>query len=205
LAGDNRGVLASEGGSYCVECGARLEPSHRFCPSCGTARWTPPEGAPEPSATPPHPLPTSPPASSPAPPSGAGLSARRPATALPDLGLLPWLYAAGAVFFLVWATQALAYLLAPSGRLQLTTELARQGVGRDSQAMFLLVYGAALIGVALVAVGLHAAAFYGLRRRRWWGWLAAVVVAGFWSLLIVGIPVLLRLVSRNVREAFEAD
>jgi hypothetical protein len=109
------------------------------------------------------------------------------------------------VFFLVWATQALAYLLAPSGRLQLTTELARQGVGRDNQAMFLLIYGAGLIGVALVAVGLHAAAFYGLRRRRWWGWLAAVVVAGFWSLLIVGIPVLLRLVSRNVREAFETD
>jgi hypothetical protein len=198
--------LASEGGSYCVECGARLEPSHRFCPRCGAARWTPPEDAPgEPPAIPPQPVSASPPPGAPPPPSGAALRATQPARAVADLGLLPWLYAAGAVFFLVWATQALAFILAPSGRSQLTTELARQGVGRDSQTAMLVVYGAGLMGAALVAVGLHAAAFYGLRRRRWWGWLAAVVVAGFWSLLIVGIPVLLRLVSRSVREAFEVD
>ena len=93
-------------------------------------------------------------------------------------------------------------LLAPAGRTQLVTEMARQGVPADAQAMALVVYGVFLIGAALAAAGLHAAAFYGLRRRRWWGWLAAVIVAGFWSLLIVGLPVLLKLVSRNVRQAF---
>jgi hypothetical protein len=31
------------------------------------------------------------------------------------------------------------------------------------------------------------------------------VVASFWSLIIVGIPVLLRLVNRNVRQAFGVD
>jgi hypothetical protein len=80
--------------------------------------------------------------------------------------------------------------------------MGRQGVPPNARTTVLVIYGVVLIGAALVAVGLHAAAFYGLRRRRWWGWLAAVVVAGIWSLLIVGLPVLLRLVSRNVREAF---
>lgn len=133
--------------------------------------------------------------------SGVATSAARPV----DLGLLPWLYAAGAVFFLVWATQALALLLAPAGRGQLVTEMARQGIPADAQNMVLIVYGVILIGAALAAAALHAAGFYGLRRRRWWGWLAAVVVAAFWSLLIVGLPVLLRLVSRNVRQTFGVD
>jgi hypothetical protein len=130
----------------------------------------------------------------------SGLAARAPAAA--DLGLLPWLYAAGAVFFLVWATQALALLLAPSGRAQLLNEMGRQGVPANAQATVLALYGAFLIGAALAAAGLHAGAFYGLRRRRWWGWVAAVIVAGFWSLLIVGLPVLLKLVSRSVRQTF---
>jgi hypothetical protein len=116
-----------------------------------------------------------------------------------DLGVLPWLYAAGAIFCLVWATRTLAYLLAPAGRSQLS------GMSGDLRPTAVIISGFALIGMALVAVGLHAAAFYGLRRRARWGWLAAVVVAGFWSLLIVGLPVLLRLISRNVREAFGVD
>jgi hypothetical protein len=119
--------------------------------------------------------------------------------------MLPWLYAGGSIFFLVWGTQALALLLAPAGRSQLLTEMLRQGVPASARPTLLLLYGAVVIGAALAAAGLHAAAFYGLRRRRWWGWLAAVVVAGFWSLLIVGLPVLLRLVSRNVREAFGVE
>ena len=81
-----------------------------------TARVPPPAGP----APPPPPPPSRP---------GAGAATRRDA----DLGLLPWLYAAGAVFFLVWATQALALLLAPAGRSQLVTEMGRQGVPADAR------------------------------------------------------------------------
>jgi hypothetical protein len=192
--------LASEDSRYCVECGARLEPEHRFCWSCGTPRWIAPEQppptpeeAPAPDLRPPPPPPPS------VTPAGRGSAAAA------DLGLLPWLYAAGAVFFLVWTTQALAYFLAPAGRSQLSAELARQGVPASGQPALLVVYGGIVIGITAVAAGLHGAAFYGLRRRRRWGWLSAVVVAGFWSLLIVGVPVLLRLVNRNVRRAFGVD
>jgi hypothetical protein len=145
---------------------------------------------------------------SPAPPaqrSPVRAAARTATSRDADLGLLPWLYAAGAVFFLVWATQGLALLLAPAGRSQLIAEMAHQGVPADAQNMVLAIYGVILVGAALAAAALHAAAFYGLRRRRWWGWLAAVVVAAFWSLLIVGLPVLLKLVSRNVRQAFGVE
>jgi len=87
---------------YCTNCGARLEPGHRYCWSCGTQRWTPEPASPAPV---------------------------RPAAAGPvSLGLLPWFYGAGAVFFLVWATQALAVFLSPVGRADLGTEMARQGV-----------------------------------------------------------------------------
>jgi hypothetical protein len=183
---DNRFVLASQVPWYCIECGVQLEPGHRFCWRCGTPRWTPSEAAPAPSApTPPGPAPTT-----------EGLRGGRSPVAAADLGVLPWLYAAGAIFCLVWATRTLAYLLAPAGRSQLT------GMSGDLRPSAVVISGFIFIGMALVAVGLHAAAFYGLRRKARWGWLAAVVVAGFWSLLIVGLPVLLRLISRNVRQSF---
>jgi hypothetical protein len=156
-------------------------------------------GTPVPPPPPATPVPP-PPAPASARP-GAGAATRRDA----DLGLLPWLYAAGAVFFLVWATQALALLLAPAGRSQLVTEMGRQGVPAGARTTVLIGYGVFLIGAALTAAALHAGAFYGLRRRRRWGWLAAVIVAGFWTLLIVGLPVLLKLVSRDVRRAFGVD
>ena len=70
---------------------------------------------------------------------------------------------------------------------------------------FLTGYVAVFVGGLLVAAALHGSAFYGLRRFRRWGWIAAVVVASLWSLLIVGIPVLLRLLNRNVRQAFGVD
>lgn len=183
---------------YCIHCGARLEAVHRFCWSCGAARWMPPAEAapapPEPDLAPPTP---GTPVFRQAPPA-------RPAPTT-SLGLLPWLYAAGAVLFLIEATQGFAYLLSPGGRAQLTAELARQGVAPSMQAEVLAAYWVFLIGGSLVAAALHGAAFYGLRRLRRWGWIAAVVVAALWSLLIVGIPVLVRLVSRSVRQAFGVD
>lgn len=184
-----------------MECGAQLEPVHHFCWNCGARRWSPPD----PAANPPTQV-TEPPTASPAPAAAPTTAVRpKPAGRRAELGVLPWLYAGGAVFFLVWGTQALALVVAPAGRSQLLTEMGRQGVPANARPTLLLLYGALLIGAAVAAAGLHAAAFYGLRRMRWWGWLAAVVVAGFWSLLIVGLPVLLRLVSRNVREAFGVD
>jgi len=123
----------------------------------------------------------------------------------PNLGLLPWLYAAGAILLLIEATQGLASFLSPTGRAQLLTEISRAGVAESMRGGFLTVYLILVIGGFLVAAALHAAAFYGLRRFRRWGWISAVVVAGLWSLVIVGIPVLLRLVDRNVRRAFGVE
>jgi hypothetical protein len=197
--------LASQVPWYCIECGAQLEPSHRFCWRCGAPRWTPPEPArsEETGSGPPElsggaAAPIAPPPPRPAP-TAEGVRGSRAPVAGADLGVLPWLYAAGAIFCLVWATRTLAYLLAPAGRSQLA------GMSGDLRPTAVVVSGFILIGMALVAVGLHAAAFYGLRRKARWGWLAAVVVAGFWSLLIVGLPVLLRLISRNVRQSFGMD
>jgi hypothetical protein len=190
--------VVTEGTGFCIHCGARLEAVHRFCWNCGAARWTP-EGeanapAPQPERAPPTP--------------GTSVFARPPATTVTpvtNLGLLPWFYAAGAVLFLVEATQVLAYLLSPGGRSQLAAELSRQGVAASVQGEVLAGYAVFLVGGSLVAAALHGTAFYGLRRFRRWGWIAAVVVAALWSLLIVGIPVLVRLVSRGVRQAFGVD
>lgn len=132
----------------------------------------------------------------------------QPATAAisrPSLGLLPWLYAAGAIVFLIEATQGLAYLLSPGGRAQLMAELARDGVAASMRSGVIGAYWIVFIGGSLVAAALHGAAFYGLRRFRRWGWISAVVVASLWSLLVVGIPVLIRLVNRNVRQAYGVD
>ena len=122
-----------------------------------------------------------------------------------SLGLLPWFYAAGAVFFLVWATQALAYFLSPTGRAQLMSDIAKQGYTTSQQPWVLVAQGFFVLGVAVIAAGLHAVAFEGLRRLRRWGWLAAVIIAAFWSLLVVGIPVLRRLLSSPVRHAYGVD
>jgi hypothetical protein len=50
---------------------------------------------------------------------------------------------------------------------------------------------------------LHATAYFGLRRRQPWGWIVAVIVAAAWSLVLVGIPVLLVLVRSSTRRAYE--
>jgi hypothetical protein len=121
------------------------------------------------------------------------------------LGLLPWFYAAGAIFFLMWATQALAVFVSPAGRAQLISDIAKQGYTAAQQPWVLLGQGFFVLGAALIAAVLHATAFYGLRRVRRWGWLAAVVIAGFWSLLLVGIPILRRLLSPPIRHAYGVD
>ncbi len=167
-----------DGAWYCIRCGASLQAEHRFCWRCGAERWEPEHPA----------LPASP---------------RRRAEA--DLGLLPWIYAGGAVFFLILLTQELAHFVSPAGRAQLLGEMSQEGIVSSARPSVLLLYGILVFGLGIAAAALHGAAFYGLRWRRRWGWLSATVVASFWSLILVGIPVLMRLASRPVRESFGID
>jgi hypothetical protein len=174
--------VATHGIGYCVNCGARLEAAHRFCWNCGTARSAPGPG-----------------------PGPGGADAERSPPLPGTPGLLPWFFAAGAVFFLVEATRGLASLASPAGRAQLLEALAQQGVSASMRESMLAAYWVILIGGSLVAAALHGAAFHGLRRLRRWGWVSALVVAAGWSLVIVGIPIMVRLMSRNVRQAFGID
>lgn len=199
------GIVTTRETWHCISCGARLDASHRFCWSCGAPRWVP-EDAHDPAVAGAEPAANPAPGERPPPTPGTSVfQSRSVPVQRPNLGLLPWLYAAGAILLLIEATQSLASFLSPSGRAQLVTELSRAGMAASIQPWFLTVYLIVFIGGFLVAAALHGAAFYGLRRFRRWGWICAVVVAALWSLLIVGIPVLLRLVDRNVRQAFGVD
>jgi hypothetical protein len=201
--------LTTEDHRYCINCGAKLEEVHRFCWSCGAARWSGEPGEPQGEPAGPREAAEAGSVSDRPPPTpGISVFGGRPATAAisrPSLGLLPWLYAAGAIVFLIEATQGLAYLLSPGGRAQLMAELARDGVAASMRNGVIGAYWIVFIGGSLVGAALHAAAFYGLRRFRRWGWISAVVVASLWSLLVVGIPVLIRLVNRDVRHAYGVD
>jgi hypothetical protein len=114
---------------------------------------------------------------------------------------LPYLYAAGAVFWLVVLTQFVAVLAAPAGRQQIDQAFVNAGFGGNPEAL-LAVEAALVVFFELCAAALHAAAYYGLRRYRAWGWAAAVVVAGAWSLILIGIPVFLLLLRRQTRDAY---
>ena len=119
----------------------------------------------------------------------------------PLLRWLPYLFAAGAIFWLVNLTQTAALAASPVGRGQLEQTLANAGLTQNASA-FLVIYFAAVFTFEVTAVGLQAAAFYGLRGRRWWGWVVAVIVAGGWSLLLIGIPVFVFLLQRQTRQAY---
>ena len=174
---------------FCIQCGARLSDEDRFCSHCGTARWTPPEPVGTGGPAGPHPEPARPPGPE--------------AAAVPvSLGLLPWAYACGAVLALIWATQSLAMFLNPAGRAQLLQQITNQNVPESTRPGLLVFWGAFSVGLPLAAAALHAVSFYGLRRTARWGWLAAVIVAGLWSVILVGIPILRRLLSLEVRRTF---
>jgi hypothetical protein len=118
-----------------------------------------------------------------------------------NLRRLPYLYAAGAVFWLVVLTQFVAVLAAPAGRDQIEQAFVNAGFGGNAGAL-LAVEATLLVFFEASAAALHAAAYYGLKRYRAWGWASAVVVAGAWSLILVGIPVFLLLLRRRTREAY---
>lgn len=142
------------------------------------------------------------------PPPGAGSQSfepappKRPAQVQPvRLRWLPFIFGAGAVFWLVQLAQFAAIVAAPAGRDQLHQALVQAGVKGDLST--LLVFEAILVFFfVIVAAALHATAYFGLRARKPWGWIAAVIVAAAWSLLLVGIPVLVLLIRSNTRHAY---
>ena len=114
---------------------------------------------------------------------------------------LPYLFAAGAVFWLIELTQFAAVLSAPVGRDQLREAMVAAGITTNVNTM-LAAESVILVFLEAAAVVLHGAAYYGLRAYRAWGWVVAVVVSAAWSLFIVGIPVLVFLLRRPTRQAY---
>ena len=105
------------------------------------------------------------------------------------------------MFWLIELTQFAAVLLAPAGRDQLVQSLIAAGIKRDLTTV-LVIECVGVIAFEACAAALHATAFYGLRRFRPWGWVAAVITAVAWSLVVIGIPVLVLLLQRPTREAY---
>lgn len=177
--------------AYCIRCGQVLETEHRFCPRCGAERFSPPEAPPELR-----------------PPPGSGSQPFRPQPPRPAgehavvrLRWLPFLFAAGAVFWLVELAQFAAVLAAPAGRDQLHQALVSAGIKQDLDSV-IVAESVIVVAFETAAAALHAVAYFGLRRLRPWGWIAAVIVAAAWSLVLVGIPVFVVLMRRTTREAF---
>jgi hypothetical protein len=174
--------------AYCINCGAGLAEEHFFCPRCGAQRFAPPQAEPplrpppSPGSQPFHPV------------------VNRPAPA-PRLRWMPFVYAAGSVFWLIELAQFAAILAAPAGRDQLHQALVTAGVTQDVSTV-VVVEAAIVLAFEVSAAALHAAAYFGLRAKRPWGWIAAVVVAAGWSLVLVGIPILVLLLRRTTRESF---
>ncbi len=169
---------------HCISCGAPLEAKHRYCWSCGEPRWKPvpgPVGAPPVRPPPPPDSPTEDPR--------------------PRLRALRIFFGAAAIFWLLNLAQGLALVLAPNGRAQLAQQLTQSGVPATSLSETLLLSAALTVLVLLAGAALNAAAFYGLGRRRPLGWVTAVVAAGLWSLVLIGIPVLYLLLRRSTRHA----
>lgn len=165
--------------AYCIVCGERLQPSDRFCRACGAERWSPML-----------------PGSSPPPP------AVRPEIGPTPIPGLPWVYAAGAVMWLLLLAVNAAEVMAGPSRAQMAVEVRQGGYTGDLFMPMLVAYALLTVLIPLAVAAVHALAFYGLRAGRRWGWLAAVVVAGAWSLVLVGVPVLATLLRPSVRRAY---
>ena len=118
-----------------------------------------------------------------------------------QLRWLPYLFAAGAVFWLIELTRFAAYLAAPAGRAQLEQAIVSSGATGNVSGI-LIVEAVVIFFIGLCASVLHGAAYYGLKRVRVWGWITAVMVSAGWSVVLLGIPVLLFLLRRSTREAY---
>ena len=139
------------------------------------------------------------------PPPGAGSQSFEPAPPRPatpaGLRWLPFLFGAGAVFWLVQLVQFAAVVAAPNGRAQLQQAVIQAGAKGDV-SMLLAIEVSLVFFFVIAAATLHATAYFGLRRHRPWGWVAALIAAVGWSLVLVGIPVLYVLVKSSTRHAY---
>jgi hypothetical protein len=139
------------------------------------------------------------------PPPGAGNQPFDPSPPKPTLPAalrwLPFLFGAGAIFWLVQLTQFAAIVAAPAGRDQLQQAVAQSGVKGDVSTL-IVVEVAIVFFLVGAAVCLHATAYFGLRARRPWGWVAALIVAAAWCLILLGIPVLWVLIKSSTRRAY---
>ncbi|TMB42426.1 MAG: hypothetical protein E6J53_09785 [Chloroflexi bacterium] len=124
-----------------------------------------------------------------------------PSTAPSTLRWLPYLFAAGAVFWLVELAQLSAVIAAPVGREELKQALLKAGLTSDINVWLAVETGLVFL-FEVTATALHATAYYGMRKLRLWGWIAAVMVAVGWSLVLIGLPVLIFLLRRPTRQAF---
>ena len=122
-------------------------------------------------------------------------------TPSPSLRWLPYLFAAGAIFWLVELTRFAAYLAAPAGREVLKQALVTGGVTGNLERI-LVAESVLIFFIGLCAIALHGAAYYGLKRVRIWGWITAVIVSVAWSIVLLGIPVLVILLRRSTREVY---
>jgi hypothetical protein len=139
------------------------------------------------------------------PPPGAGSQPFEPSAAKPPppagLRWLPLVFGAGAIFWLVQLVQFAAIVAAPAGRDELQQALVDAGVKGDLTEL-LVVEAAIVFFLVGAAASLHSMAYFGLRARRPWGWVAALIVAGAWSLILVGIPILYVLIKSSTRRAY---
>ncbi len=139
------------------------------------------------------------------PPPGAGSQPFEPAPPKPAPSVaprwLPFLFGAGAIFWLIQLAQFAAIFAAPAGRDQLHQTLIQAGVKGDLTTLIVLE-GALVFFFVGAAACLHATAYFGLRAHRPWGWVAAVIVAAAWSFILIGIPVLYILIKTSTRHAY---
>jgi hypothetical protein len=141
------------------------------------------------------------------PPPGAGSQPFDPVPPKPvppaSLRWLPYLFGAGAIFWLVELAQWAAVVAAPAGRDRLRQGVEQAGVTGGEVSTWIAIEIGVVLFFTIAPASLHAAAYFGLRRRRPWGWIVAVIVAAAWSLVLVGIPVLVVLVRSSTRRAYE--
>ena len=141
------------------------------------------------------------------PPPGAGSQSFDPVPPkpVPPAGLrwLPYVFGAGAVFWLIQLARLAAVIAAPAGRDQMRQMLEQAGVTAGEVSTWVALEIGVGLFIVIAAAALHATAYFGLRRLRPWGWVVAVIVAAAWSLLLVGIPVLMVLARSTTRHAYE--
>lgn len=135
-------------------------------------------------------------------PGGAGSRPLSTAEVQATVASLPWIYGVGAFLDAALLAWILAEGITSGGSANWNSALAQAGIPA-SQFATSRVELTAILGVflLLLAAG-HAAAYQGLRARKRWGWILGVALAALWSLVLMGIPVLVKLVQRQVREAY---